>query len=102
MAIAIPYSSGFNRSALDSPFLYVPHDAVVPGALLAGDLEPIEKASRSKLRELQLSRLKWSLKRAYEKVPHYRKKFDAAGLKVVGGGNIDMEKLATILHGEIP
>ena len=44
-------------------------------------LEPIEKASGKKLRELQLSRLKWSLKLAYEKVPHYRKKFDAAGVK---------------------
>jgi phenylacetate-CoA ligase len=44
-------------------------------------LEPIEKASRKKLRDLQLSRLKWSLKRAYDKVPHYRKKFDAAGVK---------------------
>ncbi len=44
-------------------------------------LEPIEKASRRKLRYLQLSRLKWLLKRAYEKVPHYRKKFDAAGVK---------------------
>ncbi len=44
-------------------------------------LEPIEKASRRKLRDLQLARLKWSLKRAYEKVPHYRKKFDAAGIR---------------------
>ena len=44
-------------------------------------LEAIEKASRKKLRELQLSRLKLALKRAYEKVPHYRKKFDAAGVK---------------------
>ena len=44
-------------------------------------LEPIEKASRRKLRDLQLSRLKWSLKRAYEKVPHYKKKFDAAGVQ---------------------
>jgi phenylacetate-CoA ligase len=44
-------------------------------------LEPIEKASRKKLRELQLERLRWSLKRAYERVPHYRKKFDAAGVK---------------------
>ncbi len=43
-------------------------------------LEPIEKAPRRKLRELQLARLKWSLKRAYEKVPHYRRKFDAAGV----------------------
>jgi phenylacetate-CoA ligase len=44
-------------------------------------LEAIEKGSRKKLRELQLARLKWSLKRAYDKVPHYRKKFDAAGVK---------------------
>ncbi|HEY8068887.1 MAG TPA: phenylacetate--CoA ligase PaaK [Burkholderiales bacterium] len=44
-------------------------------------LEPIEKASRKTLRELQYARLQWSLKHAYEKVPHYRKKFDAAGVK---------------------
>jgi len=44
-------------------------------------LEPIEKASRRKLAALQLGRLKWSLRHAYEKVPHYRKKFDAAGVK---------------------
>jgi len=44
-------------------------------------LEPIEKASGKSLRALQLQRLKWSLKHAYEHVPHYRKKFDAAGVK---------------------
>ena len=44
-------------------------------------LEPIEKASRKKLGALQLERMKWSLKHAYDKVPHYRKKFDAAGVK---------------------
>jgi len=44
-------------------------------------LEPIEKASRKRLRELQLKRLRWSLRRAYDKVPHYRKKFDEAGVK---------------------
>ncbi len=43
--------------------------------------EPIEKASVDELRNLQLERLKWSLAHAYEKVPHYRKKFDAAGMK---------------------
>jgi phenylacetate-CoA ligase len=43
--------------------------------------EAIEKASRKKLRDLQLARLKWSLRQAYERVPHYRKKFDAAGVK---------------------
>ncbi len=44
-------------------------------------LEPIEKASRAKLRALQLERLRWTLRRAYERVPHYRRKFDAAGVK---------------------
>jgi len=44
-------------------------------------LEPIEKASRKQLRELQLERLRWSLRRAYDRVPHYRRKFDAAGVK---------------------
>jgi phenylacetate-CoA ligase len=44
-------------------------------------LEPIEKASAKKLREVQLKRLRWTLKHAYDHVPRYRKKFDAAGVK---------------------
>jgi phenylacetate-CoA ligase len=44
-------------------------------------LEPIEKAPQKELRALQLERLQWSLAHAYEHVPHYRKKFDAAGVK---------------------
>ena len=44
-------------------------------------LEAIEKASTRKLRELQLERLRWSLKHAYDNVPRYRKKFAAAGVK---------------------
>ena len=43
-------------------------------------LEPIEKASRDELVALQTERLKWSLKHAYDNVPHYRQKFDAAGV----------------------
>ena len=43
-------------------------------------LEPIEKASVDELRALQRDRLRGSLKHAYEKVPHYRKAFDAAGV----------------------
>ena len=43
-------------------------------------LEAIERASIDELRALQLKRLRWSLKHAYEKVPHYRKAFDAAGV----------------------
>jgi len=45
-----------------------------------GELEPIERASRDELQALQLERLKWSLKHAYENVPHYRKAFDEAGV----------------------
>ncbi|MGH8722400.1 MAG: AMP-binding protein, partial [Burkholderiales bacterium] len=44
-------------------------------------LEPIEKGSRQRLRELQLRRLKWSLQHAYDNVRAYRGKFDAAGVK---------------------
>jgi phenylacetate-CoA ligase len=43
-------------------------------------LEPIEKASVDELRALQRDRLRGSLKHVYEKVPHYRKAFDAAGV----------------------
>ena len=35
-------------------------------------LEPIEKASVDELRALQLERLRWSLRHAYENVAHYR------------------------------
>ena len=45
-----------------------------------GDLDPIETASRDEISALQLQRLKWTLKHAYDNVPHYRQKFDAAGV----------------------
>ncbi|SFM88192.1 phenylacetate--CoA ligase PaaK [Variovorax sp. OV329] len=45
-----------------------------------GDLAPIEKASRDEIAALQLQRLKATLQRAYENVPHYRKAFDAKGV----------------------
>jgi phenylacetate-CoA ligase len=43
--------------------------------------EPIESASVDELRALQLERLKWTLRHAYENVPHYRRSFDAAGVR---------------------
>src|ERR1700692_4606717 len=43
-------------------------------------LEPIEKASKDALAALQLDRLKATLQQAYERVPHYKKKLDAAGV----------------------
>jgi phenylacetate-CoA ligase len=45
------------------------------------ELEPIEVAPAEVIRELQLTRLRWSLKHAYENVPHYRRTFDAKGVK---------------------
>jgi phenylacetate-CoA ligase len=45
----------------------------------AADLEPIERASRDELHSLQLDRLKWSVRHAYDHVPAYRAKCVAAG-----------------------
>jgi phenylacetate-CoA ligase len=45
-----------------------------------GDLDPIETASIDEIRALQLDRLRWSLRHAYDNVPMYRAKFDAAGV----------------------
>jgi phenylacetate-CoA ligase len=44
-------------------------------------IEPIETAGVDELRALQLRRLKEALALAYERVPHYRKKFEAAGVR---------------------
>ncbi len=41
--------------------------------------DAIERASVDELRALQLQRLKWSLRHAYDHVSHYKKAFDAAG-----------------------
>ena len=46
----------------------------------AGDLEPIERASRDELEALQLTRLKQTLQHAHDKVPHYKQAFDTAGV----------------------
>jgi phenylacetate-CoA ligase len=44
------------------------------------DLDPIEIASRDEIAALQLARLKRTLRHVYDNVPHYWKKFDAAGV----------------------
>ena len=44
------------------------------------DLDPIEIASRDEISSLQLERLKWSVRHAYENVPMYRQRFDEAGV----------------------
>src|SRR5215213_5623607 len=45
-----------------------------------GDLEPIETASRDEITALQLQRLRWTLRHAYDNVPFYRRRFDEAGV----------------------
>ncbi|EGP07375.1 phenylacetate-coenzyme A ligasePaaF [Bradyrhizobiaceae bacterium SG-6C] len=44
------------------------------------ELDRYEIASREDIRALQRERLAWSLRHAYDNVPHYRAKFDAAGV----------------------
>ncbi|WP_170581912.1 phenylacetate--CoA ligase PaaK [Ruegeria arenilitoris] len=44
------------------------------------DLDPIEIASIDEIRSLQLDRLKWSLRHAYDNVPMYKQRFDEAGV----------------------
>jgi phenylacetate-CoA ligase len=41
----------------------------------------IERASRKRIEEIQLERLKWTVNRAYDNVPFYKSKFDEIGLK---------------------
>lgn len=45
-----------------------------------GDLEHIETASRDEISAVQLDRMKWSVRHAYDNVPFYKQKFDAAGI----------------------
>ena len=40
-----------------------------------------ERLSQEELRALQLGRLQWTLRHAYENVPAYRRKFDEAGVR---------------------
>src|SRR5690606_26727084 len=44
------------------------------------ELEAIERASLDELRSLQFERLRWSLRHAWENVPHYRQRFQEAGV----------------------
>ena len=44
------------------------------------ELDPIEIASIDEIRSLQLTRLQWSLRHAYENVPMYRQRFDDKGV----------------------
>ncbi|MCT8972732.1 phenylacetate--CoA ligase PaaK [Microbaculum marinisediminis] len=44
------------------------------------DLDPIEIASRDEIAALQLDRMRWSLRHAYDNVPFYKASFDKAGV----------------------
>ncbi|EBA16829.1 phenylacetate-CoA ligase [Roseobacter sp. SK209-2-6] len=44
------------------------------------ELDPVEIASIDEIRALQLERLKWSLRHAYDNVPMYKERFEAAGV----------------------
>jgi phenylacetate-CoA ligase len=46
----------------------------------SAELDAAERMTVDQLRELQLDRLRWTLRHAYANVPFYRKKFDAAGV----------------------
>ncbi len=46
----------------------------------AASFDDIERAGVDELRALQLTRLKATLARTYERVPHYRRKFDETGV----------------------
>ena len=43
-------------------------------------MSEIERASRDEILAVQRDRLAWTLRHAYENVPHYRRAFDAAGV----------------------
>ena len=47
---------------------------------LPGELDAIETASRDEISALQLERLKWSLRHAYDNVPFHKKAFDELGV----------------------
>jgi phenylacetate-CoA ligase len=56
-------------------------------------IESIEKADPEALQTLQTKRLRWSLRHAYDRVPHYQKKFRAAGVQPD-----DLRQLADLRH----
>src|ERR1700754_1023650 len=53
------------------------------------ELAPIEIASLGDIRKLQAKRLSWSLRHAYDNVPHYRAKFDSAGVRPEDFNDLD-------------
>jgi len=52
----------------------------VPAMVQAQSLESIERASEDELRAVQLERLRWSVRHAYENVAHFRRKCATMGV----------------------
>ncbi|WP_027550309.1 phenylacetate--CoA ligase PaaK [Bradyrhizobium sp. Cp5.3] len=50
------------------------------GSTYSPEMDAHERASRDEIMALQMQRLAWSLKHAYDNVAHYRKAFDKAGV----------------------
>ena len=53
------------------------------------ELDPIETASRDEIAALQLTRLRATLRRAYDNVPHYKRCFDEAGVSPADLASLD-------------
>jgi phenylacetate-CoA ligase len=65
-------------------------------------LDPAERMSVDELRALQLERLRDSLRRAYENVPHYKAAFDAAGVSPDDCRELsDLAKFPTTSKGDL-
>ena len=47
---------------------------------MTATLDRLETASRDELAAVQLERMRWSLRHAYDNVPHYKRSFDEAGV----------------------
>ena len=60
--------------------LQIPRRKLAELAPQPADLDRYELASRDELRAWQRQRMEWTLRHAYENVPHHRAKFDAAGV----------------------
>ncbi|WHU47844.1 phenylacetate--CoA ligase [Gordonia sp. L191] len=54
--------------------------STLPSAAGSPETVDIDHASRDRIADLQLSRLKWSLHHAYDNVAHYRNAFDEKGV----------------------
>src|SRR5690242_5683202 len=65
-------------------------------------LDPAERMSVDELCALQLERLQWTLRQAYENVPHYRRAFDAAGVSPDDCRELaDLAKFPTTSKGDL-